>query len=97
MRSQSWIGVFILFFLPTILFGQKAELPDDFKQLLPRGAIPAISNPEFVPADEADIADDSWVLGVVIDGQPRAYSLNLLNHHEVVNDHIGDTPFAAVW
>ncbi|NIS37844.1 DUF3179 domain-containing protein, partial [Candidatus Saccharibacteria bacterium] len=50
-----------------------------------------------VNAAEADIDGDSWVLGVVINNQPRAYSLNLLNSHEVVNDQIGDTAFAAVW
>ena len=59
--------------------------------------IAAISQPQFVLADSANIADDSWVLGVVIDGQARAYSLNLLNSHEVVNDRIGNTAFAAVW
>ncbi len=48
-------------------------------------------------ASEAEISDDAWVLGVVIGGQPKAYSLNLLNRHEVVNDHSGDTAFAAVW
>ena len=61
------------------------------------GQIAAISQPHFVAADSANIADDSWVLGVVIDGQARAYSLNLLNSHEVVNDRIGNTAFAAVW
>ena len=50
-----------------------------------------------MPATEADIRDDAWVLGVVIDGQARAYSLDLLNAHEVVNDSIGETNFAAVW
>ncbi|MCH7825850.1 MAG: DUF3179 domain-containing protein, partial [Acidobacteria bacterium] len=45
----------------------------------------------------ASIADDSVVLGVVIDGQARAYSIRLLNAHEVVNDTIGETNFAAVW
>ncbi len=50
-----------------------------------------------MPASEADIKAGSWVLGVIIDGQPRAYSLNLLNAHEVVNDTIGDTNYAAVW
>jgi len=97
MDSENWRSFVVLLFLPAMLFGQTTELPDDFKRLLPRGAIPAISSPELVSAAEADIADDSWVLGVLIDGQPRAYSLNLLNHHEVVNDKIGDTPFAAVW
>ncbi len=71
--------------------------PPGVEQLLPRGQIAAIFEPEFVPAAEADIADDAWVLGVVIDGQARAYSLNLLNSHEVVNDAIGGRSFAAVW
>ena len=73
------------------------DLPDEFRQLLPRGGIPAIFAPMFVPASEAQIDDGAWVLGVVIDGQAHAYSLNLLNHHEIVNDKIGDVAFAAVW
>ena len=70
---------------------------DDYQQILPRGAIAAITEPQYVRAEEADIDDDSYVLGVVINGQPRAYSLNLLNSHEVVNDKIGDQAYAAVW
>ena len=73
------------------------ELPEGVEQILERGKIAAIFNPEFVSAGEAEIADDAWVLGVEIDGQARAYSLNLLNRHEVVNDKIGEHSFAAVW
>ncbi len=69
----------------------------DYEQILPRGAIAAITEPEYVSATEAEIDDDSYVLGVIIDGHPRAYSLNLLNSHEVVNDKIGDQAYAAVW
>ena len=69
----------------------------DYEQILPRGAIAAITDPEYVTAAEAEIDDNSYVLGVVISGQARAYSLNLLNHHEVVNDKIGDLAYAAVW
>lgn len=86
-----------LFLLTVLACAQEKDMPEDFKQILPRGGIPGILNPQFVSADEADINDDSWVLGVVINDQPRAYSLNLLNSHEVVNDRIGDTAFAAVW
>ena len=71
--------------------------PDGVEQLLPRGRIAAVVNPGFVAADEAEIAADAWILGVEIDGQARAYSLNLLNRHEVVNDRIGERSFAAVW
>ena len=73
------------------------DVPEGYVQILQRGGIAAIDDPEYVTADEAQIRDEAWVLGVVIDGQARAYSLELLNSHEVVNDSIGDTDFAAVW
>ena len=74
-----------------------ADLPKEFKQFLARGEIPAVDDPEFVTVAEAEIPEDAWVLGVEIDGQSRAYSLNLLNHHEIVNDRIGGHNIAAVW
>lgn len=72
-------------------------LPPDFRQLLPRGRIAAIDKPRFISASEARIPGDAWVLGVVIGVEARAYSLNLLNQHEVVNDQLGGRSFAAVW
>jgi len=79
------------------LYSQDDELFSRFKQILPRGGIPAIVNPTYVTAEETSIGDNTWILGVVINGQARAYSLNLLNHHEIVNDNIDSTSFAAVW
>ncbi len=92
----NWLILSILVF-SIFVCAQQKDTPEEFKQILPRGGIPGILNPQFVNAAEADIDGDSWVLGVVINNQPRAYSLNLLNSHEVVNDQIGDTAFAAVW
>lgn len=71
--------------------------PPGVQQLLPRGKIPAVFEPQFVSAADAVLPDDAWVLGVVVDGVAKAYSLNLLNHHEVVNDRFGRRPVAAVW
>ena len=71
--------------------------PNGVTQLLPRNRIASIDAPVFVDAAHADIPDDAWVLGVELDGQARAYSLNVLNHHEIVNDQVGEKPFAAVW
>jgi hypothetical protein len=76
---------------------KSADLFDDFEQIIERGAIPAIDDPQFVGADEAEIPDDAWVLGVEIGGQPRAYSLNVLSRHEIVNDRAEENLFAAVW
>ena len=88
---------FLALALPPFLTGQPQGVPEGYQQIIPRGNIAAIDNPQYVPAPQADIRDAAWVLGVIIDGQARAYSLDLLNRHEVVNDSIGDTNFAAVW
>lgn len=79
------------------LIAQVKDLPESYQQIIPRGRIAALDHPQYVSADEAEIDDNTFVLGVVIEGQARAYSLNLLNNHEVVNDRIGNTNFAAVW
>ncbi len=71
--------------------------PPGVTQLLPRGVLAAVDDPEFVSAEASGLPDDAWVLGVVMDGEARAYDLTLLNRHEVVNDRIGETPYAAVW
>ena len=100
--GHRWIltGVMVLLAGAGVAVSQE-ELDDPppagAQQLLPRGRIAAVFEPQFVSAAEAEITEDAWVLGVVIEGQPKAYSLNLLNHHEVVNDQSGDTAFAAVW
>lgn len=73
------------------------DVPKGYKQILPRGRIASVDAPSFVPASKAKIPPHAWVLGVVIEGQARAYSLNLLNEHEIVNDRAGGTTFAAVW
>ena len=78
-------------------WGPKTEVPEGYEQIVMRGAILAVDDPEYVSASEAKILDDTPVLGVVVEGKPLAYSLNLLNNHEVVNDTIGSTNFACVW
>ncbi len=75
------------------------DMPSDdgFQQLLARGAIAALVDPEFVAAAEAEIPDDAWVLGFAHSGEAYAYDLNLLNSHEVVNHRVAGSAFAAVW
>ena len=85
-----------------LLAEEKPTLPegppiDGFQQLMPRGGIPALVDPDFVSASDAEMPDDAWILGFVHDGQAYAYDLNLLNHHEVVNHGPKGAEFAAVW
>jgi hypothetical protein len=91
------IALLVLPFLTMQALSKEKDIFGDYEQLLPRGGISAIVKPVYVSASEARIKDSSYVLGVVVEGQARAFSLNLLNAHEVVNDKVGDVEFAAVW
>jgi hypothetical protein len=67
-------------------------------KVLERDAIPAIDEPRFVPAAAASfMKEDEPVLGVFDGRAAKAYSLWLLDHHEIVNDTLGERPIAATW
>jgi len=68
-------------------------------QVLPANAIPAIMEPRFVTGADADalMAADEPVMGIVIAGEARAYSLWHLDAHEIVNDSAGGIDFAVTW
>lgn len=76
------------------------EVPEfDIVTLLPRDAIPAIDDPEFYSVEQADreYAPEEQVLGVVFNGEARAYSTGLLSSHEIVNDTVGGRKIAVTW
>lgn len=64
----------------------------------PRDGIPAIDSPRFVAAGEADhVTADDRVLGLLHNGQARAYPVAILNWHEVVNDRFDDDAVAVTY
>lgn len=67
--------------------------------VLGKDGIPAILDPEFIPGSQAggQMEPGERVLGVSINGDHRAYPLNLLSRHEIVNDTVGGVPVAVTW
>lgn len=67
--------------------------------VLGKDAILAIDRPPFMSVQEANpyFQEDEPVLGVRRGEVARAYSLWQLNHHEIVNDQVGDLPLAITW
>jgi Protein of unknown function (DUF3179) len=65
----------------------------------PRDGIPSIDNPRFVSVQEADefIEDGEFVVGLNINGDIRAYPLQILVWHEIVNDNVGGVPVAVTY
>jgi hypothetical protein len=65
----------------------------------PKDGIPSIDNPKFISVAEADqwLADPEPVQMVDIDDGARAYPLQILMWHEIVNDIVGDQPVAVTY
>ena len=75
-----------------------ADYTDDaIRTILPFDAIPAITDPQFVSANDAKLDADAPVIGVTFNDDSRAYSLYLLNGHEIVNDVVGGLNIATTW
>lgn len=57
----------------------------------PKDGIPAIDNPKFVDANQANyLANDDEVLAIYYNGIAKAYPIRILNYHEVVNDEFNE-------
>ena len=83
----------------TSTLSQSAERSVDLVTLLGFDAIPAILEPRIITSLEAEqqLDPDQRVLGVSIGGRHRAYPINVLSRHEIVNDVVGGKPIAVTW
>jgi hypothetical protein len=65
----------------------------------PPDGIPSIDHPKFTSVHEADkiLEDSELVLGLNINGDIRAYPLQILVWHEIVNDKVGGIPVAITY
>jgi len=64
----------------------------------PKDGIPSIDNPKFVPVSESQfVPDTTFVIGLDINGEKRAYPLFIMVWHEIVNDSIGGVPVAVTY
>ncbi|MBM3126208.1 MAG: DUF3179 domain-containing protein [Chloroflexi bacterium] len=86
-------------------FGAEREFSTDFSkhsvpysEILsggpPKDGIPSIDEPQFIPAKEADewLADREPVVFVQVGEDARAYPIQILMWHEIVNDVVGGEP-----
>ena len=73
--------------------------PDEMIEVLWNDAIPSILDPEFLTVSEAHgkYYDSEPIIGVEIAGEARAYSIDYLNHHEVVNDRLAGQDILVTW
>jgi hypothetical protein len=79
--------------------GTGPMLPATGLDLNRRFQMKGIVRPPTLPADRADLREDDEVIGVVADGNARAYQLKALyiGRHHIVNDLIGSVPISVAY
>jgi hypothetical protein len=64
----------------------------------PRDGIPALMNPQFLPADKAEfLSPHDRVLGIQEGHKTKAYPIAILNWHEIVNDTLDGIPVVITY
>jgi hypothetical protein len=63
----------------------------------PKDGIPSIDHPEFKIISEVEIEENARILGVNYNGVAKAYPLNIMNYHEIVNDMFNGHPVVVTY
>ncbi len=74
----------------------------EWKEILsggpPKDGIPSIDSPRTEPISKiTNLADTEPMIGLVINGHARAYPLQILTWHEIVNDELGGVPVTVTY
>lgn len=85
--------------------GERADLPppiaDGFEPIVVVEKFKPITDAPVIPAREVEsqVTDGELVLGVLLNGEARAYPINMLTgpEREIINDTLGGQPIAATW
>ena len=65
----------------------------------PRDGIRSIDDPKFISPEDAGewLADNEPVIALEVNGDARAYPLQIITWHEIVNDTVGDVPVVVTF
>ncbi|MFD2515785.1 DUF3179 domain-containing protein [Pontibacter locisalis] len=71
----------------------------EFTVAVPKGAFPVLNTPTFIGAEKGRQAyfRHEPVISLAIDGQARAYPLNVLTVHEIANDTLAGIPILVTY
>jgi hypothetical protein len=65
--------------------------------LVPTHVIPPLNNPPALPASQAVLADETQVIGIVLEGQAHAWPMGILIPHHIINESIHSRPVTAAY
>lgn len=73
------------------------ELPDGYRQVLPRDAIRPVYDPVFVQPGSAGWDDSIEVIGVFFGDEAKAYPVSFMTRREIVVDELDGIPILVSW
>ena len=74
-----------------------ADRPAGYRDVTGRDRIQPVYAPTFIAGDNVEWPPGGLVLGVVIEGEARAYPIDFLAAREMINDVHGDIPTLVSW
>ena len=77
----------------------EADFDANLRQVMERDGFPVLDNPPVVDVAGVSkrISANEMVIGVVVNGEARAYPIAVMGVHELANDSVGDVPIAVSW
>ena len=81
----------------------KQELEEEYFsssfRAAPRDAFPVLFNPPMGKVEDGDriLQPNEWVIGIALNGEAKAYPVDVMGFHELINDVVGGTPITVCW
>ena len=65
----------------------------------PRDAFPVLFHPPMGKVEDGDriLQPNEWVIGIALKGEAKAYPVDVMGFHELINDVVGGTPITVCW
>ena len=83
---------------PNTAFAKHSVELGEIRSIIPKDNIPSIDRPKFKPVAEiTGLEPNEPVIGLTIEGDARAYPLQIMTWHEIVNDVVGGLPVAVTY
>lgn len=98
--SSGWMAWLVLLAAGPSTAAQQSAIPE-FRPIRLLAQQPAIRDVPVLQANKVqdEVDDRELVLGVTLNGDSRAYPINMLTgpRREIINDRLGGTSIAATW
>ena len=82
----------------TAVSGPDTEFDQDKLLSGPGTFFVALDEPRVLAANAASyLTSDALVMGLTVNGESRAYPLEMAQYHHIVNDNLGGQPIAVTY